>query len=286
MGTSISRVVLVTGCSSGIGRATALRLASHGWKVYATARKIEGLSDLEQAGCHLLPLDVTSEASMQEAVATVEREEGAIGILINNAGYSQSGPIETVSMEQIRRQFETNVFGMMRLIQLVLPGMRRQRWGKIVNLSSMGGKLTFPGGGYYHATKYAIESLTDALRFEVAGFGIDTILIEPGLIRSSFSDAAVASTTGNGQARADDPYATFNVALVKATRETYERGPLARLGGSPETVAATIEKAISSQKPRTRYLVTPSAYVLTTLKRLLPDRQWDRFVGTQFPQPK
>jgi len=150
--------------------------------VYATARRAGDIEDLARAGAHTLALDVTDEASMAAAVEHIESKTGAVGVLVNNAGYSQSGAVESVTMDQVRRQFETNVFGAVRLAQLVLPAMRTQRWGRVVNMSSMGGKLTFPGGGFYHATKYAIEAITDALRFEVAGFGIAAILIEPGLI--------------------------------------------------------------------------------------------------------
>lgn len=159
-----SRAVLVTGCSSGIGRATARRLAAAGWPVWATARRPESIADLEEHGCRTLSLDVTDEGSMKAAVATVEEAEGAVGVLVNNAGYSQSGAIEEVPMDRVRGQFETNVFGLVRLTQLVLPGMRRQGWGRIVNLGSMGGRLTFPGGGIYHATKHALEAISDALR--------------------------------------------------------------------------------------------------------------------------
>ena len=161
--------VLITGCSSGIGRATAERLARGGRKVYATARRLESIADLAATGCETLALDVTDEASMQAAVAEVERREGAVGALVNNAGYSESGAIEETPIERVRAQFETNVFGLSRMCQLVLPGMRRAGAGRIVNIGSMGGRLTFPGGGYYHATKHALEALSDALRFEVEG---------------------------------------------------------------------------------------------------------------------
>jgi NADP-dependent 3-hydroxy acid dehydrogenase YdfG len=193
----VSKAVLITGCSTGIGRATAERLAGHGWTVYATARRPESISDLEAKGCKTLALDVTDEASMQAAVRAVEEAEGAVGVLINNAGYSQSGAVESVPMDKVRKQFETNVFGLVRMTQLVLPGMRRQKWGRIVNLSSMGGKLVFPGGGYYHATKYAVEAISDALRYEVKGFGVDVVLIEPGLIVTNFGGTA-AGSIGNG----------------------------------------------------------------------------------------
>ena len=148
--------------------------------------------------------------------------------MINNAGYSQSGAIEEVPMEKVRRQFETNVFGLVRMCQLALPGMREQGFGKIVNLSSMGGRLTFPGGGFYHASKHAVEAVSDALRFEVRDFGVDVVVIEPGLIRTGFAQTAVGSM-GEGSG----PYAGFEAEVARATRENYERGPLAALGGGP-----------------------------------------------------
>jgi NAD(P)-dependent dehydrogenase (short-subunit alcohol dehydrogenase family) len=282
-GMADARAVLITGCSTGIGRATAERLARGGWTVYATARRLDAVRDLEAVGCKTLALDVTDEASMQAAVRAVEEAAGAVGVLVNNAGYSQSGALESLSMEQIRRQFETNVFGLLRLTQLVLPAMRARGWGKIVNLSSMGGKLTFPGGGVYHATKHAVEALSDALRFEVAGFGIDVVVVEPGLIRTSFGDAAAGSMTA--EASAEGPYAAFNRHVANTTKEIYEKGPLARLGGDADAVAKVIETAITVRRPKTRYTVTPSATMLLTQRRLLSDRLWDAFLRTQFPQP-
>src|SRR5438093_4110054 len=191
----VSRAVLITGCSSGIGRATAKRLASRGWPVYATARKVDSIRDLEAAGCTLLPLDVTSEPSMQEAISAVEASDGAVGVLVNNAGFGLQGAAEEADIDEVRRQFETNVFGLARLTQLALPGMRRQRWGKVVNVSSMGGRITFPGGAFYHATKHAVEAFSDVLRFEVRPFGVDVIVIEPGLVRSRFGHTAVGTIT-------------------------------------------------------------------------------------------
>src|SRR6187200_21007 len=163
MADRVSRSVLVTGCSSGIGRATAERLAARGFTVYATARRVETIADLEGRGCRVLALDVTDDDSMQAAVGTVVEEQGAVGALVNNAGYSQSGAVEEVPMDEVRRQFETNVFGLVRMCQLVLPGMRGQSWGRIVNISSMGGRLVFPGGGIYHGTKFAVEAISDAM---------------------------------------------------------------------------------------------------------------------------
>jgi NAD(P)-dependent dehydrogenase (short-subunit alcohol dehydrogenase family) len=251
--------------------------------VYATARKDAELEALAALGCRPLRLDVTQEDSMVEAVRTVEREAGAVGVLVNNAGYSQSGAIEAVPMERIRAQFETNFFGLMRLTQLVLPGMRRQRWGRVVNLSSMGGKLTFPGGGYYHATKHALEAASDALRFEVAGFGIQVVVVEPGLIRSGFAEAAVSAMQVS--AEVGDAYDGFHAAVTRATQESYRKGPLAALSGVPEDVARVVERALTARRPKARYTVSGSATFLLALRGLLTDGAWDAFLGTSFPRP-
>jgi NADP-dependent 3-hydroxy acid dehydrogenase YdfG len=301
--TQISRAVLITGCSSGIGRATALRLAAGGWSVWATARRPEAIADLAGAGCRTLALDVTDEASMQAAVEQVRDAAGGVGVLINNAGYSQSGAVETVPLDAARRQFETNVFGLARLTQLVLPGMREQGWGKVVNLGSMGGRLTFPGGGWYHATKYALEALSDALRFEVRGFGVDVILVEPGLITTEFATAAttsLAETSGGGGAAGGapgdggaagagsgggaDPYAHFNATVGAVTQGAYE-GPLRLFGGGPDRVAKAIEKALTRRRAPSRVVVTPSARTTIPLRRALPDRAWDAAMRRQFPTP-
>ena len=210
-----SKTVLITGCSSGIGRETANHLAGKGWKVYATARRPESIDELRAEGCETLACDVTDEASMSACVGAVEEAEGSVDVLVNNAGYSQSGPIEEVPIDAVRRQFETNVFGLMRLCQLVLPAMRAQRWGKIVNVSSMGGKLVFPGGGAYHATKHAVEALSDALRFEVRNFGIGVSIVEPGLIKTEFAHAA-ANAIDEGTT-SDGPYASFNREVAEKT---------------------------------------------------------------------
>jgi NAD(P)-dependent dehydrogenase (short-subunit alcohol dehydrogenase family) len=279
-----SKAVLITGCSTGIGRATALRLAGLGWTVYATARRPETLTELQAAGCHTLALDVTDEQSMQAAVAEIERAEGAIGVLINNAGYSQSGAIETVPLQAVRRQFETNVFGLVRLTQLVLPKMRAQRWGKIVNVGSMGGRLSFPGGGHYHATKHALEAISDALRFELRGFGIDVVLLEPGLITTEFGEAATASMA-DVELTGDDPYAKFNTTVGAVTKGAYD-GPMKLFGGGPDRVAKVIERALKRRHPPARITITPSAKVTIAMRRVMPDRLWDAAMRSQFPQPR
>jgi NAD(P)-dependent dehydrogenase (short-subunit alcohol dehydrogenase family) len=277
--------VLITGCSSGIGRATAQRLAREGWKVYATARAPESIAELAGQGCEALALDVGDESSMQAAVRTVVEAEGAVGVLVNNAGYSQSGAVETVPLDAVRRQFETNVFGLIRMCQLVAPGMREQHWGRIFNIGSMGGRLTFPGGGVYHATKYAVEALSDALRFELRGFGVKVSLIEPGLISTEFAHSAATSMGEAGDGGEGGPYAKFNAGVAKITESAY-RGPLGRLGGGPEAVADTIAGALKAVRPRARYPVTPSARLMINLRRFLPDQLWDLVMRTQYPTPK
>jgi NAD(P)-dependent dehydrogenase (short-subunit alcohol dehydrogenase family) len=279
-----SKVVLITGCSTGIGHATALRLQRAGWKVYATARQPATLADLAAAGCETLALDVNDEASMSDAVSTVEAREGAVGVLVNNAGYSQSGALETLPMERLRAQFETNVFGLLRMCQRVLPAMRARRAGRIVNVGSVAGKLTFPGGGAYHATKHAVEALTDALRFEVQGFGVEVTLVQPGFIRTAFSESARRELGGLGAV--DAAYGRFNAAVERATREVYEKAPWAWIGGDADDVARVIERAISARRPRTRYRVTPSARLLLATRALTTDRLWDLFMKVNFPSPR
>lgn len=278
-----SKVVLVTGAASGIGKATALRLAAAGYTVWASARSVSQLAELTAAGCRAVALDVADENGRLAALKQIEAESGPVGILVNNAGYSQSGAIEEIPLERWQRQFDTNVFGLVRLCQLVLPGMRAQGWGRIVNLGSMGGTLTFPGGGAYHATKYAVEAISDALRFEVRDFGVAVVLVQPGLIRTGFAGAATHhfATSEEGS-----PYAGFTEAVARATVDSYENGPLASLSGQPEDVARVIQQAIEAKRPKPRYRVSASASVLMTTRRLLSDAGWDRFLDSSFPRPK
>ena len=274
--------VLITGCSSGIGAATASKLAAQRYTVYATARRPETLQALADQGCRTLALDVTDEDSMTAAVAEMEEAEGSIDVLVNNAGYSQSGAVESVPLDEIRRQFETNVFGLIRMSQLVLPGMRRAGTGRIVNIGSMGGKLTFPGGGIYHATKYAVEAISDAMRFELQGFGIRVILVEPGLITTEFAHAAVGST----ESLDDGPYAEFNSRVAAVTAGIYESRLASLVGGGPESVAEVIHTAIKNKRPKARYTVTPSATIGILQRQLTPDRAWDLMMRSTFPVPK
>jgi NADP-dependent 3-hydroxy acid dehydrogenase YdfG len=269
--------VLVTGCSSGIGRATAQALLDAGHTVCATARRPEALGALAAAGATTLPLDVTSEESMTSAVAPIEAEHGRIGALVNNAGYGEYGTIEETDLEKVRTMFETNVFGLARMSQLVLPGMRAAGQGRIVNVGSMGGRFTFPVGGYYHATKYAVEALSDALRTEVRGFGIGVSLIEPGLIRTEFAGTALASDAAGTQG--DSPYAALLASSASNTAGGYGS---TLVSASPESVAKVIRRAIESRHPRPRYVVTPAARALIATRTLGGSRLWDLMMRAQF----
>ncbi len=196
--TSEKRVALITGASSGIGKAAAMAFVRAGFVTYATARRPETLAALEAAGCHALPLDVTDEASMVAAVRAVEDAHGAVDILVNNAGYGLNGPLEELPMDDVRRQFETNVFGLLRMSQLVLPGMRQHGGGRIINVGSMGGEFTTPGAGAYHASKYAVESLSDALRVEVRPFGVQVALVQPTGVHTAFGGKVVETLPQTG----------------------------------------------------------------------------------------
>ncbi len=265
--------ILVTGCSSGIGASTAQLLLEHGHVVYATARRPETLAALAAAGARTLALDVTGEESMQAAVAEVEREHGRVGTLINNAGYGVYGTVEEADLDAVRTMFETNVFGLARLTQLVLPGMRRERAGRIINISSMGGRIAFPVGGYYHATKFAVEGLSDALRNEVRQFGIDVVVVEPGPIRTSFEATINESAATN--ARDDSPYAALLAAVRRSNAQAYA-SRFVSLG--PKRVARAVAKAVAAPRPRTRYLVSPAGRALVMAGRYGGDHVWDAIV--------
>jgi NAD(P)-dependent dehydrogenase (short-subunit alcohol dehydrogenase family) len=275
----VPQVVLITGCSSGIGRATALRLAKADHTVYATARRLESVKDLEDHGCRTLSLDVTDQASAAAAVAAVEDAHGSVDALVNNAGYGQSGAVEAVPIDDIRRQFETNVLGYIRMAQLVLPAMRRVGRGRIVNLSSVAGRVVMPGSGIYSSSKFAIEAFSDALRYEVRGFGIDVVVVEPGPIRTSFTGTA---NDGFPDAAAGYPYGDFHEAVAASDAEADH----SKLAGDADEVAAVIQNAVEARHPKPRYRVKFVARFLPALRAALPDRAWDAFLRTQVPPPK
>lgn len=275
---SREKVALITGASSGIGKATALALAEAGFIVYASARQAEMLADLHARGCKALRLDVTDEASMVAAVRTIEEAHGAVSVLVNNAGYGVNGPLEELDLGDVRREFETNVFGLLRLSQLVLPAMRARGSGRIVNVGSVGGLFTAPGAGAYHASKYAVEALSDALRMEVRPFGIAVALIEPTGVRTAFVEEISATLEALG---GEGPYATFKRNLAAGTRRLFAedaRGILA-----PEDVARVIVRAAIARRPQARYRVGLVAHLLPRIRHLTGDRGWDALMARAFP---
>ncbi len=267
----MGRNVLITGASSGIGKAVAFRLLAEGWKVFAVARRISRLDDLKEKGAVIVALDLTSEESVVAGVTQIQKEAGTIDVLINNAGYGEYGSIEEVSTEVAKKQFEVNVFGLARITRQVLPQMRENRYGKIVNISSMAGKATAPMGGWYHASKHAVEALSDALRMEVRPFGIDVIVVEPGAVKSEWADIAkknLLKTSGLG------PYIRYAEAMATLIDKFYA----GRKPATPEKIADVIIKAITAKKPRPRYIATNDAKRFIFLKWLLPDRVFDRLL--------
>ncbi|HJP74009.1 MAG TPA: SDR family NAD(P)-dependent oxidoreductase [Pseudonocardiaceae bacterium] len=244
---------------------------------WATARNPQTLTDLAKAGAQVLPLDVTDEASRQAAIERVETEHGALGALINNAGYAQAGPVEEVSLDALRVQFETNVFGLIRLCQLALPGMRAQGSGTIVNLGSAGGLMAFPGSSAYDMTKWSLEALSDALRAEVCRFGVRVVLLEPGGVPTNFAtvQAATWPDSSNG------PYATF-ARNHRARMARYARQGAPGMS-TPDKVAAVALKAIRARNPRARYKIGLPPRIMPLLYRALPNRTWDALVNRLFP---
>ncbi len=261
-------VALVTGASSGIGAATARRLAKAGFVVYGAARRLDRLTALEAEGVRPLALDVTDDPSMVAAVERILAEQGRIDVLVNNAGYGSYGAVEDVPQEEARRQVEVNLFGLARLIQLVLPAMRAQGSGRIVNVTSIGGKIASAFGGWYHASKHAVEGLSDSLRQEVAGFGIDVVVIEPGGIRTEWG--GIAAETGL-VASADGPYGD----RVRRAAGMLGNPNAISHGSDPDVVAKVIERAVTAKRPRTRYAMGMGAKPVLFARRILPDRAMD-----------
>jgi NAD(P)-dependent dehydrogenase (short-subunit alcohol dehydrogenase family) len=268
-----AKVALVTGGSSGIGEATALALASAGFVVYAAARRTDRMESLRSRGVHTIALDVTGEASAAAAVEQIVAEQGAIDVLVNNAGYGSYGALEDVPLSEAQAQLDVNVLGLARLTQLVLPGMRARRSGTIVNVSSMGGRIATPMGAWYHASKHAVEGLSDALRLEVARFGINVVVIEPGSIRTEWGAIAannLRAVSGAG------PYADQADAMAKTLEATSR--PTYRLASDPGVVARAVVAAATADRPRTRYVVGLGARPILWLRRLLPDRAFDALI--------
>jgi NAD(P)-dependent dehydrogenase (short-subunit alcohol dehydrogenase family) len=267
------KVALVTGASSGIGEATARKLQSLGFTVYGAARRVDRMQNLTADGIRVLALDVTDEESTQAAIDHIIDETGRIDVLVNNAGYGSFGAVEDVPLSEARAQFEVNVFGAARLAQLVLPHMRKQGSGTIVNVSSMGGKIHTPLGGWYHATKFALEGLSDCLRYETAPFGIHVVVIEPGSIRSEWG--AIAAGTLR-KTSSDGPYATQAESVAERIEQSSQ--PNARMTSPPTVIADAIGKAATARRPKTRYVVGAMARPAIMMRRMLSDRGFDRFI--------
>jgi len=272
---SHQRVALVTGGSSGIGEATAQQLLAAGFTVYAVARRVDRMEHLAQAGVHTFAMDVTDDASVTAGVERILAEQGRIDVLVNNAGYGSYGAVEDVPIDEARRQFEVNVFGLARLTQLVTPTMRDQRSGRIINISSIGGKFYEPFGAWYHATKFAVEGFSDSLRMELKPFGIDVVLIEPGPIATEWNEIARDSLLERSGETAYAPYAK------RAHRVLTEFDKPSR-ASKPETVARKIVRAATTRHPAARYPVGKGARAITLSRDLTPDRVYDQVVSRIF----
>ncbi|MCA9383560.1 SDR family NAD(P)-dependent oxidoreductase, partial [Candidatus Dojkabacteria bacterium] len=262
----MSQVVLITGASSGIGEATALLLLKKGYIVYAAARRIERMNDLKEKGAHILELDITKEDSIVNCVNKVINEQKKIDVLFNNAGYGLYGTVEETSMSDAKNQFEVNLFGLARLTQLVIPHMRKQMSGKIINTSSMGGKVYSPLGAWYHATKHALEGWSDCLRLEMKQFNIKVVVIEPGLIHTDWGLIAadnIERISKNG------PYSNYSQSVANGLRINY--GSESN-GSSPEVIAKLVTKAIEANNPKTRYAGGKYAKLSILIRKIFGDR--------------
>ena len=264
----MTKVVLITGASSGIGFDAARTLARQGHRVYAAARRVDRMEPLKADGVVPIGMDVTDETSLPDGVGAVLAAEGRIDVLVNNAGYGYFGAIENVPLEEARRQLEVNVFGLARLCQLVLPVMREQGSGRIVNISSVAGKAVLLFGGWYHVSKYSVEALSDALRMEMKPFGIDVVLIEPGGIRT---DWGLIAADHLAESSAGTPYEEEGLQESRTLRKAYS----IRLLSRPAVVTRAISRAVNSKRPRTRYRIGFGSGILVLSHALLPDRWWD-----------
>lgn len=262
------KAILITGASSGMGFEAAKELASQGHSVYGAARRVERMAPLTEYGVHTIELDVTDEEACKDAVGRVVAERGRIDVLVNNAGYGSFGTIEDVEIDEARRQFDVNVFGLAALTKAVMPQMRERRSGTIVNVSSMGGRLVTFMGGWYHATKYAVEALSDALRMEAAEFGIDVVLIEPGGIKTEWADIAADHLAESSKGGA---YEQTAVKTAEGMRRQYS----GKIMSDPDVVVRAISRAVNAKRPRPRYLIGFGAKPLVAAHAVLPTRAFD-----------
>lgn len=267
----MKKVILLTGASSGIGYNTAESLAKEGHIVYGAARRTERMEDLKQFGVKPIYLDVTNEDSIKNAVDMIIENEGRIDVLINNAGYGSYGAVEDVDISEAKMQFEVNLFGLARLVQMVLPHMRKQKSGRIINVASMGGRLTTYFGAWYHATKYALEAFSDALRMEVSDFGIDVSIIEPGGIKTEWGMIAADKLEKSAKGGA---YEKAALKTAEGMRKTYSSNTLSK----PEVITKSISKVVNSNRPKARYLIGFMAKPLVFLHTVLPAKVFDKLM--------
>lgn len=269
------KVILVTGASSGIGKETAKQLINEGHTVYVAARRTEKMKDLEEMGATAIKLDVTKEDEIQNAINIINKKSGGVDVLVNNAGYAIYGAVEDTTLEDARRQFEVNIFGLASLTQKVLPHMRNQKAGTIINISSMGGKVYTPLGAWYHATKHALEGWSDSLRLELKQFGINVVIIEPGAIKTEFGDVMTApmmERSGSG------PYSALAKAMERAASESYEKP---NASSPPSVIADLISKAINAKNPKTRYVAGKMAKPALFARKYFGDRFFDKMIMSQ-----
>ena len=275
----MKKVILITGASSGIGKDTAINLIKHGHVVYGAARRLEMMQDIVQAGGHAIKMDILNNEDVDKAVDRVISEHKRIDVLVNNAGYGLWGAVETISIDEAKRQFDVNIFGLAYLTKKVIPLMRNQKSGKIINMSSMGGKVYTPFGAWYHATKYALEGWSDCLRIELKSFGINVILIEPGVIKTEFQDVMMDSTV---ERSIGTPYEKKLKALEKATQEMYARG----IGSPPSVITKLIIKAINSPNPKRRYVGGLFAKPMLFIKKWFGDKMYEKAIMSQIKKAK
>jgi short-subunit dehydrogenase len=268
----MKQTALVTGASSGIGKAIAKQLLKDGLEVYVAARRVEKMKELEDLGATALKMDITKEEDIQEVVRKIGEQSGGVDVLVNNAGYAIYGAMEDTAIDDARRQFEVNIFGLARLTQLVLPYMREKKAGKILNMSSMGGKIYTPLGSWYHATKHALEGWSDCLRLELTPFNIDVVIIEPGAIKTEFGDVMIGPML---ERSGNTVYGDLTHRVAKAVRESYEKGN----ASDPSVIADVVSRAVKASRPKTRYAAGKFARPILFLRRWLSDRTFDKVIS-------
>lgn len=265
------KVILITGASAGMGKATAKELIAHGHIVYGAARRVEKMQDLVELGGHAIRLDVSDTDNIDNVVESIISKHGTIDVLINNAGYSVYGSVELVSEEDAKKQFDVNLFGAASLTKRVIPFMRQNEKGQIINVTSVGGKIGFPLGAWYHASKHALEGWSDSLRMELKQFNIDVTIIEPGAIKSEFYDVMNEPMIGRDSGTV---YESLMNGIIKTNEKTHDDSPSTK----PEVIAKVIVKAIASRKPKTRYIAGKMAKTTLLMRKLLSDKAFDKAI--------